>query len=246
MELGLKNKISLVMGASSGLGYAIAKELIAEGSSVAISSRDEERLQLAKLQLGARLALTADFRKSRSAADLVHHVVDALGKVDVLVCNTGGPPKGGFEKISIEDWTSEFQNLWLSVVESVQASLPGMKERKWGRIIFVTSVAAKEPMNELTISNGFRAGLLGLTKTLSNEFARFGITVNALLPGYTRTERLQELGIAEDKMTSQIPAQRLGEPQELAALAAFIASEKAAYITGQAIACDGGYLKSNS
>jgi 3-oxoacyl-[acyl-carrier protein] reductase len=122
--------------------------------------------------------------------------------------------------------------------------LPEMRQRQWGRILLVSSAAAREPMPQLNISNGLRAGLLGLTKSVSNEIAQHGITINCLLPGFTDTERLQELKIPKEKITSQIPAGRIGKPEELAALAAFLASEQAAYITGQAIACDGGYLRS--
>jgi len=132
----------------------------------------------------------------------------------------------------------------LSATESIVAALPGMKERRWGRILLVTSFAAREPMPHLTFSNGLRAGLLGLTKTVSNEIAGFGVTINCLLPGYTDTERLRELKIPADKITAQIPAGRLGRPEEFGALAAFLASEPAAYITGQAVACDGGALRS--
>lgn len=243
MDLKIKGKRALVMGASQGLGRAIAEELVKEGVRVAICSRGKEALEKAAKEMGAELAVACDLSKPGTAKTLIEQVSEQMGGVDILVCNTGGPPKGLFEEISPAQWQEGFQSLWMSTVDSIQAALPGMKAQKWGRILLVTSVAAKEPMPALTVSNGLRAGLLGLTKTLSNEIAPHGITINALLPGYTRTERLKELKIPEEKMTSQVPAGRLAEPEEFAALTAFLASERAAYITGQAIACDGGYLR---
>lgn len=243
MDLKLKGKRALVLGASSGLGYAIAKALIQESATVAICSRSAGRIQQAARSLNAALALPCDVSKSGAVKTLVQAVTEQMGGIDIFVTNTGGPPKGLFPDITAEQWQEGFQNLWMSAVDGIQAVLPGMKAQKWGRILLVTSAAAKEPMQNLTISNGLRAGLLGLAKSLCHEVAPWGITVNALLPGYTRTERLLELGIPEEKIKTQIPAGRLGEPHEFASLAAYLASEQASYITGQAIACDGGYLK---
>ena len=244
MDLRIKGKRALVMGASSGLGQAIARSLISEGAKVAICGRDEKKLQQAASKMGAALAVPCDLSQVGAAKTLVQTVLSQFDGIDILICNTGGPPKGNFSDITPEQWQVGFQGLWMSTVDSIQGVLPGMKSRKWGRILLVTSVAAKEAMDQLTISNGLRAGLLGLTKSLSHEIAMDGITINALLPGYTRTERLKQLGISEEKMTAAIPAKRLGEPEEFAALATFMASDQAAYITGQAIACDGGCMKS--
>jgi 3-oxoacyl-[acyl-carrier protein] reductase len=243
MDLGLKGRRALVMGASAGLGYAIAEQLVKEGARVAICSRDEGRIREAARRMGASLGVAADLTKPGATKALVEQVVAELGGVDVLVTNTGGPPKGGIEKMTAEQWQEGFQSLWMSVVEGLQAALPGMKERHWGRIILVTSVAAREAMPLLTISNGLRAGLMGLVKTVSNEVAEHGITLNAVQPGYHATERLRELGIPEEKITSQIPARRLGKPEELGALVTFLASEQAAYVTGQSIAIDGGWMR---
>ncbi|WP_257460099.1 SDR family oxidoreductase [Archangium lipolyticum] len=231
------------MGASSGLGYAIAEQLVKEGARVAICSRSEERIREAAKRMGASLGVAADTTKPGATKALVEKVVGELGGVDVLVVNTGGPPKGSIEKISAEQWQEGFQSLWMSVVEGLQATLPGMKERHWGRIILVTSVAAREAMPQLTISNGLRAGLMGLVKTVSNEVAEHGVTINGVQPGYHATERLKELGVPEDKITSAIPARRLGKPEELGALVTFLASEQAGYITGQSIAIDGGWMR---
>lgn len=243
MDLGLKGKRALVQGASAGLGFAIARALAAEGARVAICSRSEERLRKAASETGAATWVVADLTQPRAGAASVRQAAEKLGGLDILVNNTGGPPKGPFEELSTEQWQAGFQSLWLSAVESMREAIPLMKKNHWGRILLVTSAAAREPMPLLTISNGLRAGLLGLTKTVSNEIAGHGLTINALLPGYTDTERLRELNIPKEKITSQIPAGRLGRPEEFAALAAFLASDLAGYISGQAIACDGGYLR---
>lgn len=243
MDLGLKQKRALVMGASTGLGRAIAQTLSDEGATVAICARNEAKLAEAARGMKGALAVPIDLSKPGAGTKLVEEVVAKLGGVDILVTNTGGPAAGKFTDISPEAWQSGFQGLWMSAVDAMRASLPGMQSRKWGRILLVTSIAAKEPLAGLTVSNGLRAGLLGLTKSISHEIAADGVTINALLPGYTKTERLAELGVSDDKITSQVPARRLGRPEELAALAAFLASNQAGYITGQAISCDGGYLR---
>ncbi len=243
MDLKLKGKRALIQGASAGLGRAIAEALVKEGARVLIVSRSAERLEKTAREIGAEGYLVSDLNLPGAAAQLIQAAEKKLGGVDILVTNTGGPPKGPFLEMTNEQWQEGYQSLWLSATESIRGVLPGMKERGWGRILLVTSAAAKEPMNLLTVSNGLRAGLLGLTKTLSNEFAPFGITVNALLPGYTDTDRLRELKIPAEKITSQIPAGRLGRPEEFGAVATFMASEQAAYITGQAIVIDGGYLR---
>src|SRR5215217_1985610 len=157
MDFGLKGRRALVMGASAGLGYATAQALVKEGATVAICSRGGDKLERAAKEPGA-------------AKRLVDEVVSKLGGVDVLVVNTGGPPAGGFESLTAEQWQLGFQSLWMAAVDGIQASLPGMKERKWGRIVLVTSLAAREAMPNLTISNGLRAGLLGLVKTVSNKW----------------------------------------------------------------------------
>ncbi len=244
MDLKIAGKRALVMGSSSGLGLAIAQTLIQEGAKVALCAKNELKLKNAATEIGAAAAFPCDLNQPQAARHLVQSVLDQFGKIDILICNTGGPPKGNFTEISTEHWQTGFQGLWMSTVDAIQGVLPGMKAQNWGRILLVTSVAAKEAMAHLTVSNGLRAGLLGLTKSLSHEIAPHGITVNAVLPGYTRTERLRELGIAEEKMTSQIPAGRLATPQEFAALTVFLASEQAGYVNGQAIACDGAYMRS--
>ncbi len=243
MDFGLKGRRALVLGASSGLGFAIASELVREGARVAICSRSQERIQAAAARMGAELAVAADLSKPGETHSVVEKARQALGGVDILVINTGGPPKAGILDLTDAQWQEGFQSLWMGAVEGIRAVAPGMREERWGRIILVTSVAAREAMPGLTISNGLRAGLLGLTKSVSTELAEHGITLNAVLPGYHATERLKELGIPEDRITSQIPARRLGQPEELGALVAFLASKQAAYITGQSIVCDGGWMR---
>ncbi len=243
MDLRLKGKRALVMGSSTGLGYSIAQALLDEGATVVLNSRSIENLEKAAKTLGTKYFVACDLSKPSAGSQAVKDAVAQVGGIDILVTNTGGPPKGSIFDLTAEQWQTGFQGLWLSATDAIREALPGMKERGFGRILLITSAAAKEPMPGLTVSNGLRAGLLGLTKSASNEIAGFGITINSLLPGYTRTERLKELKIPEEKITAHIPAGRLGEPNELADLAAFLSSERAAYITGQTIAVDGGYLK---
>lgn len=242
MDLNIKNKKALVMGASAGLGRGVAASLIQEGVAVAICSRTESSLVKAQKEMGAQYAYTCDLTQPLAAQKLTEKAIKDFGQLDILVINAGGPPKGNFEQISEAQWREGFESLWMSAVDSIKAALPSMKKNKWGRILIVTSVAAKEPIPGLTVSNGLRAGLLGLVRSLSHELAADGITINALLPGYTQTERLVELGVNIDVMTQKIPARRLGTTEEFGALAAFLASDKAGYITGQMIAADGGSL----
>ena len=244
MDLGLNGKIALVLGSSSGLGFATAEALQKEGARVILSARPSPRLEEARKKLGAFDAFAADLTKEGEAAKLISDVIQKHGRIDILVTNAGGPPKGSFERLGMSQWKEGIQSLWLSAVESIQAALPSMRKNKWGRILLVTSVAAKEPMNQLTISNGLRAGLLGLCKSIATEVAEDNITINAILPGFTDTERLAELKVPREAITSQIPARRIGRPDEFASVAAFLVSDRASYLTGQAVAVDGGYMKS--
>jgi 3-oxoacyl-[acyl-carrier protein] reductase len=261
MELGLTGKVALVAAASRGLGYAIAAELAAEGASLAICARTEETVAAARdaiaRQTGADiLAAAADVSDPADVARLVAAAVDRFGRVDVLVTNAGGPPAGRFEQLGPEAWEGAYRLTLASVVELVRAVLPGMKLRRWGRILNVTSIAVKQPVDNLILSNALRAAVTGFARTLATEVAPFGITVNNLLPGYTRTERVEQLAAANARTEgttpdavrarweAQIPMGRLGEPREFAALAAFLASERASYITAQSIAVDGGWVRS--
>ncbi|MGH3042937.1 MAG: SDR family oxidoreductase [Gaiellaceae bacterium] len=256
MNLGLDDKVALVCGASRGLGRAIADELGAEGASLAVCSRDAESLVTAAEALGPEvLAVPADLAVPGEPTRVIEDTVRRFGRLDVLVANTGGPPAGTHDTLSLEDWDRATALLLRSTVELATAALPGMKERGWGRILVVTSVAVKQPVDNLMLSNSLRAAATGYAKTLAREVATDGITVNTILPGYTATERVTELNRAnaeregvdpaeiQARLEASIPLGRLAEPREFAALAAFLASDRAGYITGGAFAVDGGWLR---
>ena len=260
MDFQLKGKIALVAAASKGLGRAVANELAAEGASLVICARGDEALQQTRAALEAAhgvpiLAVAADLSTLAGVANVTQAAFERFGRVDILVTNTGGPPAGTFEQHSPEAWQSATNLLLTSVVELTRAVLPGMKERGWGRILNITSIAVKQPVAGLMLSNSLRAAVTGMARTLATEVAPFGITVNNILPGYTRTDRVEHLaqataereGIspaeATARWTREIPMQRLGEPAEFAALAAFLCSARASYITGTSIPVDGGWIK---
>jgi 3-oxoacyl-[acyl-carrier protein] reductase len=254
VNLGLEGKVALVCGASRGLGRAVAGELAEEGAALAVCSRDAEQLDVAAAELGA-FAVAADLAVSGEPTRVVEATVERLGRLDVLVANTGGPPAGTHDTLTLDDWDAATALLLRSTVELATAALPGMKERGWGRILAITSVAVKQPVDNLVLSNSLRAAVTGFAKTLSREVAPYGITVNTILPGYTATERVTELNRAnaeregvepaeiQARLEASIPLGRLAEPREFAALAAFLASERAGYITGGAFAVDGGWLR---
>jgi 3-oxoacyl-[acyl-carrier protein] reductase len=261
MDFQLKGKIALVAAASKGLGRAVANELAAEGASLVICARGDEALQQTRAALEAAhgvpvLAVAADLSTLTGVAQVTSAAFERFGRVDILVTNTGGPPAGTFEQHSAEAWQAATNLLLTSVVELTRAVLPGMQERGWGRILNITSIAVKQPVAGLMLSNSVRAAVTGMARTLANEVAPFGITVNNILPGYTRTDRVEHLaqataereGISPDEATArwtrEIPMQRLGEPAEFAALAAFLCSARASYITGTSIPVDGGWIKS--
>jgi 3-oxoacyl-[acyl-carrier protein] reductase len=261
MDLGLRGKTALVTAASRGLGRAIAETLAAEGTSLVICARGEDALDEAAAAIAKATGVEVDMVAADVATDegiarAWQHARDRFGRVDILVTNAGGPPSGPFEAHEWPVWQTALELTLRSAVELTRLVLPGMKERQWGRILNVTSIAVKQPVDGLMLSNSIRAAVTGFARTLANEVARYGVTVNNLLPGYTRTERVEQLNAAtaaregitaEDvarRIEAQIPMRRLGEPREFAALAAFLASEQAAYITGQSIAVDGGWIRS--
>lgn len=243
MDLDLKGKIALVLASSDGLGKAVAESLAKEGAVVVLSARNEEKLKQAMNETKAAHYEVCDFSHANATTALVEKVLTKYGRLDILVTNTGGPKKANFKDVSNDDWRNDFQSLWMSPVEAMKASLPSMEKNKYGRILMITSIAAKEPLEALTTSNGLRSGLAGLAKTIVNEYSHAGITVNLLLPGYTSTDRIKSLNLSEEKIKQMVPAGRLAEPCELADLATFLASKKGAYITGQSIAIDGGVVK---
>ena len=252
--------MALVAAASRGLGRAIAEELAAEGASVVMCARDPDALERARTEIADRThadvyAVVADVATPEGTDTVAAEALARFGHVDVLVTNAGGPPSGPFEAHGWDAWERAVQLTLRSAVELTRLVLPGMKEQRWGRVINVTSITVKQPVDGLMLSNSIRAAVTGFARTLANEVATFGITVNNILPGYTRTERVEQLNRAtaeregitaeevQRRIEAQIPMRRLGEPRDLAALAAFLASERASYITGQSMAVDGGWIR---
>ncbi len=261
MDLGIKGKIALVAASSRGLGKAVAEQLANEGVSLILTARGDEILQKTCQEIREKtgvsvLGISADLSKFADIENLYRQAINKFGQIDILVTNVGGPPAGTFENLSRESWQNATELLLNSVVDLTRLVLPKMKENGWGRILNITSIASKQPVDNLILSNSLRAAVTGLAKTLANETAEFGITVNNILPGYTRTERVEQLaetiakneGIEKSSVFSrweaEIPMKRLGEPSEFASLAAFLVSEKASYITGSSIAVDGGWTRS--
>jgi len=261
MELNLSGKTALVTGASGGLGFAAALSLAAEGVRLAINSRSKENLTRAAQKINektgsAPLIVIGDLSETGAPERIATEARASLGAVDIFVSNAGGPPAGFFADLDQDAWRRSADLTLHSAIDLTRVVLPKMITRKWGRIIYITSVAVKQPIDNLIISNVLRAGLTGFAKSLSNQVARSGVTVNTVMPGYTRTERLSYLAEKEAATAGKepddifaawaekVPAGRLGDPSELAALITFLASERAAYITGTAIPVDGGYIKS--
>ncbi len=251
MELGLKNKVAFVAASSMGLGKSVALELAQEGASIIICGRNKQQLEKTKEEIEELtnkelLALSGDLSVAVEREHIIKSVLQAYSTVDILVTNTGGPPVGKFEAFKQEDWDKAYNQLLASVVGLINGFLPGMKQQRWGRIISITSMAVKQPVNNLILSNSVRASVVGLIKTLSNELGMYNITVNNVMPGYTETERLKELMEKNSSFASaknEIPLGRFGKPEEFAAAVAFLASERASYITGVSLAVDGGWIK---
>ncbi|HET7632590.1 MAG TPA: SDR family oxidoreductase [Gemmatimonadaceae bacterium] len=260
MDLGLKGRSAIVCAASSGLGYATAHELAAEGANVVICARGAERLERARRAIVAETggkvhAVAADLATTTGIESVVEAARREFGQVDILVNNTGGPPSGPFENLPWELWQQQVDSLLRATVEMTRQVLPDMRKRQWGRVLNVTSITVKQPVDGLMLSNALRAGITGFARTLATEVARDGVTVNCILPGFTRTERVERLhaataeregvSVAEvgARTEAQIPMGRIGEPREFGALAAFLVSERASYITGQSVAADGGWIR---
>jgi 3-oxoacyl-[acyl-carrier protein] reductase len=249
MNLGLEGRVALVMGASRGIGRAIAAALASEGATVAIASRSGEKLDEAAAEIGvAATPFVADASDLDRLAALPGEVVDTLGPVEILIVNTGGPPFGGALDHELDQWETAYRSLVLAPRVLAGAVLPGMRERGWGRIVNVGSTSTREPIPGLNLSNSHRMAAVGFLKTLSQEVAADGITVNTVATGRFGTERLADhtgsLGGAEEAAKREVPAARLGQPEEYGDLVAFLCSERAAYITGTVIPIDGGLLHS--
>ncbi len=252
MDFGLTDKIAFIAASSKGLGKAVAIELAKEGVHVIINGRSNVDLQLAKKDIEAItsksvLAIKGDLSKKEDRNYIFKTVFNHFDHIDILVTNTGGPPAGNFESFEKEVWDETYELLLGSTIELIHAFLPGMKKQKWGRIIALTSVAVKQPVNNLILSNTIRSSIPGLIKSLANEYGSFQITFNSVMPGYTNTERLQNLLMSNPllkNVVNDIPLARIGSPEEFAAAVVFLASERASYITGVALAVDGGAIKS--
>ena len=251
MELGLKNKTAFIAASSQGLGKAVALELAQEGANIIICGRNKESLEKTKQEIESLtnkklLAIAGDLSVPAEREHIIKTSLQTYKAIDILVTNTGGPPSGKFEELKPQDWDKAYNNLLASVVGLINGFLPGMKQQRWGRIISITSMAVKQPVNNLVLSNSVRVSVVGLMKTLSNELGPYTITVNNVMPGYTETDRLKELIESSPSFTSvktEIPLGRFGKPEELAAAVSFLASERASYITGVSLAVDGGWTK---
>lgn len=261
METGLKDKTVLITASSTGIGKAVAELFAQEGCRIAISSRSKENLLSTTQELKQKYSLepfwsVCDLNKQKDIENTYAAVARHFGTVDILVNNCGGPTPGLFQQLEEEDWNSAYEQVLLSVVRFSKLVLPGMMAKNWGRIINLTSISVKQPVDNLVLSNSLRAGVTGFTKSLSNEIAKFNITVNNVAPGLTLTGRLYELAVIEAKergksheeilveMAKRVPLNRLARPEEIASVVVFLASRQASYVTGNTIQVDGGYVKS--
>jgi 3-oxoacyl-[acyl-carrier protein] reductase len=249
MDLGLEGRVALVMGASRGMGRAIAASLAGEGARVAIASRSREKLDEAAAEIGeAARPFVADASDLDRLAALPDEVAAELGPIEILVANTGGPPFGGALDHELDEWEAAYRSLVLAPRVLAGAVLPGMRERGWGRIVNVGSSSTREPIPGLNLSNSHRMAAVGFLKTLSREVAADGVTVNTVATGRFGTERLAgadgSLDGAEEAARSEVPAARLGRPEEYGDLVTFLCSDRATYITGTVIPIDGGLLHS--
>ncbi len=248
MDLGLNGRVALVTGASKGIGRAIAAELVAEGARVAISSSSRERIEATAAEIGAT-AHVHDTSDLDHAAVLVAEVTEALGPIDVLVCNTGGPP-GGADALGFtsEQWQTAYTSLVLGPMALVEAVVPGMRDRGFGRVLNVASAGIREPIPGLMLSNAHRISMINAFKTIAPQVAAHGVTLNTVLPGRIDTDRLAELygsrEAAAEQAAETVPAGRLGTVEEFAAISVMLCSARASYVTGETVAIDGGMLRS--
>jgi len=261
MNLGLTNRVAIVAAASKGLGRAVATELSREGARVAICARNADDLAKTAAEISRETGhevfqQSVDVTDQAAIAAFVAAVESRFGRVDICITNSGGPPSKLFKETDVSDWKSAVDLLLMSAVFFAKETLPRMQKNGWGRLITITSYTVKQPVDGLLLSNSVRSAVTGLARTLANEYAAFGITVNNVCPGYTSTDRLSELvdavsartGVTAEEVYAgwkrQIPAGRLGTPEEFAAVVTFLASERASYVNGTSIAIDGGIVRS--
>lgn len=260
MDLGLRDKIALVAASSRGLGRSCAHSLSAEGAKVVICARDGKNLRAAADEIAGDtnnqvLAIVADLTSARDCRQVVQDTVEYFGGLHVLVTNNAGPPAGYFFDFDDNEWYRAVDLTLMSAIRLIRAAVPHMREGGWGRIINITSVSVKEPLDDLVLSNSLLAGVVGMARTLANQLAGDGITVNNVLPGYILTERVKELAQTQAKAQGKspdevldgfaelVPIGRIGKPEELAAMVTFLASEQASYVSGTSILVDGGRCK---
>ena len=260
MDLGIRDKIAIVAASSRGLGKAVAMGLAEEGVNLTICARGKDQLKKTAEEIRSKtgsnvLAIDADVSNTDDIKRVVSETLNKYSQLHILVNNAGGPPLGYFESFSLEDWQKALELNLLSTITFIQEAISHMKKQKWGRVVNITSVAVKQPIDGLILSNTSRAGVIGLTKTLSNEYARDNILFNNVCPGRIRTDRIIQLAEGRAKeanisieevlsaMEKDIPIGRIGKPKELADLVIFLASERASYITGTTIQVDGGVVK---
>ena len=260
MDLGLKGKVAFVAGGSQGLGKAVAMEMSREGAKIAICALDDPELPKAVEEIrlatgGEIIGIPANLSEAEQARDFIRKGIEYFGTVNILVNNAGGPPDRTFLEVDDDQWDLGIRLNLLSTIIMTREVVPTMMEKRWGRIINMTSISVKQPIDGLILSNTVRSGVIGFAKTLSNELAPFNVTVNNVCPGYTMTERVRKLSVdvAKKRGTtpeaviksweSLIPMGRLGTPEEFADLVTFLASERSGFITGASIQIDGGYYK---
>jgi len=263
MDLGLRGRVALVCAASQGLGKAAARGFAREGAHVVICARQRKPLMETAKEIREAVGdqpvqvvpIVADLSKARNITAVVARTMKTFGRIDVLITNAGGPPVAPFDDLDDAKWEQGVALTLMSAVRCIRAVLPHMRKRQWGRIVNITSIAAKQPINDLVISSALRPGILGLTRVLASQCGKEGILINSVAPGFMLTSRMQQIGQSRSKeqgitveeyfrkQSSDIPLQRYGDPEELANVIVFLGSERASYVTGATVSVDGGMLK---
>ena len=253
MDLGIKDKVAFIGGSSQGIGKSIALQLAKEGVIPILSGRKVESLNQARAEIENKTSISpmiiqGDLSINEDRLHIIQTALDVFDTIDILITNTGGPPAGNFDDFEQTQWNKAYELLFGSAASMIRGFLPKMKSQQWGRIIAITSVSTKQPIDNLILSNAIRSSVVGLIKSLANELGPYHITANNVMPGYTATQRLKELTESNPNFAnvlSEIPMKRFGKPEELAATVTFLASQQASYINGVSLAVDGGWIKSS-